>query len=391
MRIKKFIVSNMQEGHEMIERELGKEAIILSSRNTKLQNGTSAVEIVAALDEKNLLENKIKSNTFNNSSLLKPKQNEGLTNEINTKLISEIASLKDVINEMSENIKYKYTGTMSPNLAKIFKILRNSDISEDFALEIIGRITIKGYANEFKQAIDEARRVILNRLKFANPIAKMKSKQIVTFLGATGSGKTTSLIKLAIISKLLNKSNVLIISTDTYKVGGFEQLQTLASISGIAFATAYSPEELKNIIREESKFDLIMIDTVGRNPNNYEDMKNIMEFQKAVSPDLTYLVISATTSESALENTISKFERFLIDKSEINEKNDEKAANNINNKKTELATIITKVDESSGLGNIVSALHKRDLPLAYFTTGQLIPDDIEPADSEKLNEYLFIV
>ena len=377
MRIKKFIASNIQEGRGMVERELGSDAIILSNRNVKLSNGTSAIEIVAALDNKNITANKNKANIYANSTVINPAQKEKVANEITKKLISEIASLKDLVNDISENVKYKYTGTMSPNLARIFKILRNSDISEEVALELIGRITMKGFANDFNQAIGEARRTVLNRLTFTNPIAKIESKQVISFLGPTGSGKTTSLIKLAIVCKLLHKARILIVSTDTYKVGGIEQLQTLASISGITFATAYTPEELKIIIKEENKYDMIMIDTVGRSPNNIKELENIAEFQKAAQPNLTFLVLSAAASEATLLNSINKFQKAVTD--------------------AELSTtsvfsiIITKVDEAAGLGNIVSALNNKKLPLSYFATGQNIPDDIEPANSEKLNNYLFIV
>ncbi|MPN25537.1 Flagellar biosynthesis protein FlhF [bioreactor metagenome] len=183
--------------------------------------------------------------------------------------------LKDVVNDISENVKYKYTGTMPPNLAQVFKILRNSDISEELALEIAGKIMLKGVANDFTQALNEAKRLLLTKLSFTNPIAKIDSKQIVSFLGPTGSGKTTTLIKLAIVCKLLHKFRILIVSTDTYKVGGSEQLQTLASISGIAFTVAYTPAELRKIVNEETKYDMIMIDTVGRNPNNLDELNSI--------------------------------------------------------------------------------------------------------------------
>ena len=379
MRIKKFIASNMQEGREMIERELGNDAIILSNRNTKLANGTPAIELVAALDNKNNTVNNAnsKTNIYANSTIINPSQKETVTNEINRKLIAEIAALKDMITDVSENVKYKYTGTMSSNLARVFKILRDSDVSEELALELIGRIVSKNYDKDFNQAIGEARRVILNRLKFSNPIAKIDSRQIISFIGPTGCGKTTSLIKLAIVCKLLHKSKILIVSTDTHKVGGIEQMQTLASIAGISFATAYTPDELKNIIQLENKYDMIMIDTVGINPNNTEEMENIAALQKAANPNLTFLVLSATTSESALTNSINKFQPII--------------KNSQTNASAEYSVIVTKVDEATGLGNIVSVLNKNNLPLSYFATGQKIPDDIEPANNEKLNDYLFLI
>ena len=420
MRIKKFIASNMQEGREMIERELGNDAIILSNRNTKLPNGTPAIEIVAAIDNKNnTVSNTVnntqqkKTNIYANSTVLNPTQKESVANEINRKLISEIAALKDMITDVSENVKYKYTGTMPPNLARVFKILRDSDISEELALELIGKIAVRGFAQDFNQAIGEARRIILNSLTFSNPIATVfnenskATQQIITFLGPTGCGKTTSLIKLAIVCKLLHKAKILIVSTDTYKVGGIEQMQTLASIAGINFATAYTPDELKAIIKEENKYDIIMIDTVGRNPNNIEEMQSIAAFQNAANSTLTFLVLSATASESSLVNAIKKFQAVINNNiRHTADNNCHTALDAVSPEKTKEiphqvrydskvknnhSVIITKVDESSGLGNIISALNKYNLPLSYFATGQKIPDDIEPADNEKLNNYLFLI
>ncbi len=350
----------------MIEQELGKEAIILSSRNAKLPSGGAVIELVAALDDKTV-NTQPKANIYQNSSMLSSSK-ETIANEINTKLISEITSLKSMVMQVADNVKYRHTGTMTETMARVYKILRNSDISEEFALEITGRIAIKGYANDYKQAIDEARQIIMNRLTFANPIKQSPARQIAMFYGPTGCGKTTSLIKLALVCKLLYKANILIVSADTYKVGGIEQLQTLASISGIAFTAVYNPQDLRDVVKNETAYDMIMIDTVGQNPNNRENMDILHDYAKAAAPDLRMLVLSATTSESALLNTIDKFQPFGIN-----------------------STIVTKVDESSGMGNITSAMVQRKIPMAYFSTGQKIPEDLELADSDKLNEYLLIV
>ncbi|MDR0926890.1 MAG: flagellar biosynthesis protein FlhF [Ignavibacteria bacterium] len=378
MRIKKFIASNMQEGKELIARELGDEAIILSNRTTKLANGASAVEIVAALDQKNVL-NTNKPNPYTKSNVLSPSKPtaspttanvvaDGFSNEINKRLITEVSSLKDMLADISDSIKYKYTGTMPPALSRLYKILIDSEIGEELALELIGRVASKGVSGDFNQALEQARNYILKRITFSNPIAKLEKRQVITFVGATGCGKTTSLIKLAIVCKLLHKARILIVSTDTHKVGGLEQIQTLASIAGMAFQAAYSPEELANIVKEEDKYDIIMIDTVGKNPNNAEELASIKAFQDAANPTLSFLVLSAITSESSLLNMLNRFKKFDIH-----------------------SAIVTKVDEANGLGNIISCLHKRQMPLAYFTTGQNIPDDIQPADNEVLNDYLFVV
>jgi flagellar biosynthesis protein FlhF len=369
MRIKKFIASNMQEGKQLIERELGVEAIILSNRKTKTKSGIDAIELVAALDNDNKITGNKTANPFAKSKLLNSIVNpDNVNSEINKKLIAEVGSLKEMLNELSDNIKYKYTGTMPETLARVYKIMRQSDINEEIALDIIGKITAKGLSNDYNQAIAEARKQILKDIKYSEPITKTDTRQIVSFVGPTGSGKTSSLIKLAIISKLLHKSKILIISTDTFKVGGAEQLQTLAGIAGINFVSVYSTDELRKILIEEKSYDLVLIDNVGRNPNNKDEMDALLELQIAAKSNQNYLVLSATTSESALKNTISKYKNFAVS-----------------------SIIITKVDEAFGLGNIISAIKTNNISLGYFSYGQKIPDDIEYANSEKLNDYLFVV
>lgn len=366
MKIKKFLASNMREGQDMIERELGSEAIILSTRNTKLPNGIPAIEFVAALDGKHTT---TKGNVYANNAILNA---EVLTNEINKKLIGEIASLKEMLRELDENVKYKYTGTMPDALARVYKILRNSDINENLSLEIIGKIALKGYSNDFSQALNEARNLILKTITFSNPIAKIGTKQIISFIGPTGMGKTLSLIKLAVICKLLHKLRILIVTTDTYKVGGIEQIQTLASIAGINCITTYTSEELKNATNDE-RYDVIFIDTVGRSPNDSEGLENIKYMLELIDITMNFIVLSANSSESSLLNAVQRYQNLMPDSKEKN------------------AVIVTKCDEALGLGNIVSVLNKANLPLAYFSVGQNIPDDIEPANSERFNDYLFVV
>lgn len=371
MRIKKIIANTVKEGREIIERDLGKDAIILSSRKAKLPNGNVVIEFVAALDDKanikeqSTMQNTRKVNLYENSSLL---SNSFDFKELALSLKSDISNLSNTLETLSENFKYRYTGTMPKQLAQIYKILRNSGVSEEFALNIIGRISAKGLFLDYKKSLNEAQKILLNSVSFANPIMQSPMRQIIAFYGATGCGKTISLVKLAIICKLIYKQNVLIVSADTHKIGGVEQLQTLASISGISFKAAYNATELKNIIVKEKNYNIIMVDTTGCNPNKQNDLDFLVEYHKSMVPDLRFLVLSATTSKNSLLNIIDKFRLFDIN-----------------------STIITKVDEATGLGNIISALEIKKLPISYFATGQSIPEDFELATSDKLLDYLLMV
>jgi flagellar biosynthesis GTPase FlhF len=322
-----------------------------------------------------------------------------LDNTVNQKLIAEVASLKDMIMDVSDNIKYKYTGTMPETLARIYKIMIDSDFNEDVCLDIIGKIATKGLSNDYHSAMEEARKQILSNITYFEPVidntnndncyAELVSaspdtnketpkqvrcdKKIITFIGSSGCGKTTSLIKLGIATKLLKQAKVLIISTDTFRVGAAEQLQLLTGIAGITFMLAYNSDEIKKILNEQTKYDLVLIDTMGRNPNNRDEINELLDIQNAINTMqtpftkcFTFLVLSAVSSASALDNNIKRFSDFNVD-----------------------SAVITRTDEAFGLGNVITALNKKQIPISYFTNGQKIPDDIEQANNERLNDYLF--
>ncbi len=368
MKIKKFIAANLKEGTDLIKKELGSDAVILSNRPTKTKSGVDAVEIVAGLEN----ESKVKetNNVPNNSNQLL----NSLDNTINQKLIAEVNSLKDIVLDMHDIIKYKYTGTMTEALARIYKIMKDSDFSEDMCLDIVGKITVKGLSNDYKNAMAEAKKLILSNITFTNPINDNNTKQIITFIGSAGCGKTTALIKIGIGAKLISQARVLIVSTDTFRVGAAEQLQLLTSITGISFMIAYNNDELKRILNEEIvKYDMILIDTEGKNPNNKNEINDLAELQNtintiSVAKCQTNLILSATSSLSFLNSNLRSFSSLNIS-----------------------SVIITRTDECFGLGNVITALRNKSIPISYLTNGQRIPDDIEQADNDILNEYLFAI
>lgn len=178
--------------------------------------------------------------------------------------------------------------------------------------------------------------------------------------GPTGSGKTMALVKLSIIMNLLGKK-VLVISADTYKVGGAEQLSTYASIAGIPFKTAYNIKDLKKYLNEENDYDFVFIDTKGVSYRNNKHIFEISDQIKAVNPDRNFLVIPANISKGSLDQFLDETESIKF---------------------TDI--ILTKLDEAAKIGGVISGLAERELAITYLSYGQNVPDDISPANSEKL-------
>lgn len=369
MKIKKFTAPTLQEGKILVRKELGDDAVVLSTRSVRnKEDNSQAIEIVAAVDgnKSPAIRKRLRLPSGANDNIEeKGDLDNSILMENNSQLLRELSGLKNMISEISDSVKYKYSGSLGPTFGRLFKELQKADISEDYALEIIGKISSEKADINFYDAYNKARELLTNNIEVLPPVKKSDKRKIAAFIGPTGCGKTTSLVKLAIVIKLIIKANVLLVSADIHKVGGADQLQSYASIAGIPFKAVYTPDEMEALITSEQERDFILIDTTGRSYSNRTHMEGLKEILEKVNHDFLYLVQSCTTGLNTLLKSISEYKKLMPN-----------------------ALILTKVDETAGMGAVLEALRKESLPLAYFTNGQKIPDDIEPANKEYLSKIV---
>ncbi len=397
----------MKEALEDMRNDLGEDAVILSTRTVPRSpaNGREAVEITAASDPAGEPQPKRTlvaaahpapyaldilqfAENFARESAPAPRQSGQQTRraeaaaalaaeEQNTqhtlqhttafiRLQEELSSIRDTLHTVAGDVRYKHSGSLTPACRRIYEALLDSGLRENIALETIGSITARGLAGDFTGALTAARKHLLGGITIAEPISVIPGKRrVFAFAGSTGMGKTTTIAKLATAMHMVGAAKVLLISADTYRVGGAEQLETIATIAGIPFRSVYSSQELRQTLMRATDVDCVFIDTVGRNPKNEGHIQEIRAFMEAADPDRIFLVQSATASEAATVQALSRFATIGA---------------------TDL--ILTKLDEAPSIGPIISALYTRALPMAYITTGQSIPDDIEQAGRRILADLL---
>ena len=186
--------------------------------------------------------------------------------------------------------------------------------------------------------------------------------KIVALIGTTGVGKTTTIAKIAakfVLEKGIRE--IALIAADNYRIAAVEQLKTYSDIIGLPLEVVFTTSDLKTKIRQHRDKKLILIDTAGRSQNNEEQMGELKEFL-ATEPSIEkHLVLSATTKERDAEAIFERFAACRPDR-----------------------ILLTKTDETENVGFIVNLLFDRRLALSYLTTGQTVPDDIEPAKPEAL-------
>jgi flagellar biosynthesis protein FlhF len=196
----------------------------------------------------------------------------------------------------------------------------------------------------------------------APPIAAVAgTRRVVALVGPTGVGKTTTVAKLAANFKLAHGLRPGLVTVDTYRIAAVEQLRTYAEIIDLPLAVANAPSEMRKAIDELGDVDLVLIDTAGRSPRDEVKIRELADFLAAAEPDEVHLVLSAVAGERSLRAAVDRFAVARADR-----------------------LILTKLDEADGLGGVLSVLGHADRPVSYLTTGQAVPDDIEPADRARI-------
>lgn len=189
------------------------------------------------------------------------------------------------------------------------------------------------------------------------------NRTIVALVGPPGVGKTTTLIKLAARYGLASRKPAQILSADVFRIAAADQLRSLAAILGIGCDVVETPVALAQAIEEHRHKDFVFIDTPGLGRDDMEDGADLARLI-ASHPEIdTHLVLSASMKPADMARVIERYEIFQPKK-----------------------FLFTRIDETASFGAIINEASRRERPISFLATGQQIPDDLESATRERLNE-----
>lgn len=389
MKVKKFTGKNIQEIYQQIKLEMGKDAVILHTKKQKkggffgfftkeFYEVTAAVEEFYYDDEESLEEKKneeIKQsnapNVINQQISLPQAKAEEANIQDSVDVISTSQSeLTEMQKKMDEMMSLIESGNNSfkGEFKKIYERLTEQEVDPKIAARMIKRVEKKYFENGAGSSIyDLLKEEILRVIKTPKPIENInKNKQaVVALVGPTGVGKTTTISKLAANYTINDKKKVSLITVDTYRIAAVEQLRTVGEIIGVPVEVVFTPQNLRNSIKENTDKELIFIDTAGRSHKNTIQMAEIKGFLEAAAPDDIFLVLSACTKYKDMLDIIEKYESLNIKK-----------------------IIFTKLDETTTYGAILNVIDRSKKNLSYFTNGQSVPDDIEIVNQDKYYNLL---
>lgn len=258
-------------------------------------------------------------------------------------------------------------------LESLEELLIEADMGVDTAMRVAaniaeGRMDRRISATELKVALaDEVARIMA---PVARPLPLYaKRPQVVLVVGVNGSGKTTTIGKLASQFKAAGKS-VVIAAGDTFRAAAVEQLQIWGTRAGVPVLTAPEGSDPASLAfdamtrAQETGADLLLIDTAGRLQNRADLMEELAKIVRVIrkkdetAPHNTLLVLDATTGQNAVAQV--EIFRKIADVSGL---------------------VMTKLDGTAKGGVLVSLADKFGLPIHAIGVGEQI-DDLQPFDPE---------
>jgi flagellar biosynthesis protein FlhF len=387
MKVKRYLVKDMNEAMIKIKNELGMDAVILNTR--KIKSGglfkffkKPVIEVVAAIDEPITTSrvNRPQEQQVVQTQQPKPAEFSSLDPEkkMDTTINMEMVELKKMVQLLIEKVDHIEHQTPAAEVAQTSQedfyvdFLKQRDIQESIAKKILEIVQRQISLNEKNHdTVINAMKVIareyLGDIKTIDRDIQGKPS-VYMFLGPTGVGKTTTLAKIAARLTLVDNKKIGLITADTYRIAAVEQLKTYSEILGIPLEVIYEAGELEEALYKFRDKDYILIDTAGRSHKSKELKSDYDELIKFLDSVKVFLVMSMTTSYKDMKSIIESYD-FLDD----------------------YRLLFTKLDEATSYGNILNLKVVTGKPLSYFTIGQSVPDDIEEADKEKIIQYIFDV
>jgi flagellar biosynthesis protein FlhF len=369
MQIKRYEVGSIQEAMNKIRKDLGEEAVVLSTK--RLRGGKVPLfEVTAARDPSKLKDDPQKPREAHESRSLCP----SVPAEMDV-IRNDLAEMKSLIRDMRRedsiraelsqlrehiNTLMNVFGAWEKNLfpgppSKIYHLLVANGVSRERAYQLVSTID---KADNF----DNTCKVLENRITSSIPVTGgRKRKGIVAFVGPTGVGKTTTLAKLAARYAMSEKMSVGLISADTYRIAAADQLKTYAKIMGLPIKVVSEKGEFKEAVSSFSDRDLVMVDTPGKSRKDQGYIEKLRDFLSIGIPVETNLLLSLTASRENMLEAASRFNMINYD--------------NI---------IFTKLDEATGLGSMYDVIDEVGKPVSYLTVGQNVPNDIEDANPGRI-------
>ena len=377
MKIKRYFAADMRQAIRMVRDEQGPDAVILSNRRVD-----GGIELIAAVDYDAALFNTATPVAAESTQAAPPAATateyvapsridavaatpvhkrpevEWSQDPAISEMRREVKALRSLLEDQLSSLAWGDYARNQPQKSALLRRLMALGLAPELCRQLADQIDADADSdNNWRQAMA----LLADWLPVADDEI-LNNGGVVALVGPTGVGKTTTVAKLAARFALRHgQRQVALISTDNYRIGAHEQLLTYGRILGVSVQTASDQDELHTLLQGMTEKKLVLIDTAGMSQRDLRLSEQLATLHGGSPLIKTYLVLSAATQQSGLDEAVRAFQRVPLS-----------------------GCILTKVDEAARLGDALSSVIHSRLPLAYISDGQRVPEDMHPARAHGL-------
>lgn len=413
MNIRKFTAPTARQALREIRNELGDEAVILSNRTVD-----DGVEIIAlANDEFTRLTagnatvqktGKAARNAPTGAPLLRSasagdgKQMADCAGEsclaaqpLEDNILVEIKSMHSMLQQQLAALSWTGAQQRDPQCAGLLRRMLNSGFSPLLAHQLTGKIPAGKQQGE-----SWIKKVLKLNLHVAGEADDIVTKGgVYALIGPTGVGKTTTTAKLAARAVVrYGADKVALLTTDSYRIGAYEQLKIYGKILGVAVHAVKDTDDLRLTLSALSHKHLVLIDTVGMGQRD-ERVNEQSEMFDATGVQ-RLLLLNATSSGDTLEDVVRMYQKAdgREQKNEAAEamhcgadgvSASEKTGAGQQKENKVIGCIVTKLDEAVNLGAVLDVAVRHRLVMHYMANGQRVPEDLHPVNLDYMLHQAF--
>lgn len=385
---KKFTAVNTTEALKAVRREIGGDALILSTRDTAhgveviaispvtlqqlSQQGkgvatndaseTPAGQAAGALKQTAPLP---PAETAEPSQPLSFGAQQGTSME---QLWSELSDMKRMLQTHLAAQAWGQLQATSARQTQALQLMLNAGFSPELCDQLARELSEK---DDVDAPVADVLQVLLEqRVSSLDPMDVFDQGGIFAFIGPTGVGKTTAIAKIAARCVLrYGREKLALLSTDTFRIGAQEQLNVYAKIIGVPVTSLRDGEDLINKLKSMSERKVILLDTAGVSQRDIQMLEQSQLLQTGAPELKRILVMSSTTDLRTQEDVILMHQQ----------------ASQTHTQRPIHAAIITKTDEAAQIGPVMDCLIRHKLPLIFLANGQRVPEDLSQANAPYLS------
>ncbi len=398
MNARKFIAASSRDALKLVRTELGEDAVILSNR--KVAEGVEIVAVAGA-ELEHLSETRVSGTRGNEAaarSAAKPadplsrlspqaanqaallgakvldggrelaavsapaaapaRENQDASAS-HQSLLSEIKTMRNLLQEQMARLSWSDMQQRDPARGGLLRDMLNAGFSPALSRQLLGKMPAKG-------GLDWLRRTLGHNLRVSTMQEDVVARGgVYALVGPTGVGKTTTTAKLAARAVVrFGADKVALVTTDSYRIGAYEQLKIYGKILGVPVHAVRDTDDLRLTLSGLKHKHLVLIDTMGMGQRDSRVAEQAQMFEAVGVQRL--LLLNATSSGGTLEDVVKMYGGPGV-----------------------IGCIPTKLDEAVTLGAVLDVVVRHKLCMHYIASGQRVPEDLYEVNLEYLLHRAF--